>query len=165
MRSIFLIFPQNIGNWYTLASLKCSSSNMYLQCVFWAKIAKNYVYPCQAQFYYLSRGLKGLKWASFWENPIFAYAKTKTQISFAVVFATWIVQYLFYLNPKFQVSSYIQWFSSPDRFSQSEAQIIWANQHSTIKHTFIRSRIGGKQWITATKTFYSSGNMFHSVPF
>ena len=46
------------------------------------------------------------------ENRIFAYAKTKTQISFAVtpklistfVFATWIVQFLYYLNPKFQAS-------------------------------------------------------------
>ena len=44
------------------------------------------------------------------------YAKTKTQISFAVtaklicvfVFATWMVQYLNFLNPKFQVSSYIE---------------------------------------------------------
>ena len=33
-----------------------------------------------------------------------AYAKTKTQIS-AFVFATRIVQFLFYLNPKFQASS------------------------------------------------------------
>ena len=49
-------------------------------------------------------------------KPIFAYAKTKTQISFAVtaklisvfVFATRIVQSLYFLNLKFQVSSYIQ---------------------------------------------------------
>ena len=42
-------------------------------------------------------------------------AKTKTQISFAVttklisafVFATWIVQSLFYLDPKFQASSHL----------------------------------------------------------
>ena len=42
-----------------------------------------------------------------------AFAKTKTQISFAVtaklisafVFAPWIVQFLFYLNPKFLASS------------------------------------------------------------
>ena len=47
------------------------------------------------------------------ENGIIAYAKTKAQISFAVtaklisafVFATRIVQFLFYLNPKFQASS------------------------------------------------------------
>ena len=44
---------------------------------------------------------------------IFAYAKTKAQISFAdtaklisaFVFATQIVQFLFFLNPKFQASS------------------------------------------------------------
>ena len=46
-------------------------------------------------------------------KPAFVYAKTKTQISFAVtaklisafVFATWIVQFLYFLNPKFQSSS------------------------------------------------------------
>ena len=51
----------------------------------------------------------------------FAYAKTKTQISFAVtaklisafVFATRIVQFLFYLNLKFQASSHLLWLYSP----------------------------------------------------
>ena len=46
-------------------------------------------------------------------KPDFAYAKTKVQISFAVtaklisafVFATWIVQFLFFINPNFQASS------------------------------------------------------------
>ena len=55
------------------------------------------------------------------EKTGFAYAKTKTQISFAVtaklisafVFATRIVQFLFYLNPKFQASSHILWLCSP----------------------------------------------------
>ena len=47
------------------------------------------------------------------KNRVFAYAKTKAQISFAVtaklisafVFATRIQQFLFYLNLKFQASS------------------------------------------------------------
>ena len=47
----------------------------------------------------------------------FAYAKTKTQISFAVtaklisifVFATQIMQSLYFLNLKFQASSYLLW--------------------------------------------------------
>ena len=60
-------------------------------------------------------------WAATWENRIFAYAKTKTQISFAVtaklisafVFATSIVQFLCFLNPKFQVSSHLLWLYSP----------------------------------------------------
>ena len=47
--------------------------------------------------------------------------KTKPQISFAVtaklisvfVFATRIVQSLYFVNPKFQVPSYLQWLSSP----------------------------------------------------
>ena len=51
----------------------------------------------------------------------FAYAKTKTQISFAVtakmisafVFATRIVQSLYFLNPKFQASSDLLWLYSP----------------------------------------------------
>ena len=52
----------------------------------------------------------------------------------AFVFATWIVQSLFYLNPKFQASSYLLWLYSPvcvgpsrkpeDRFSQNEAHMI-----------------------------------------
>ena len=51
---------------------------------------------------------------------MFAYAKTKTQISFAVtaklisafVFATRIVQSLYYINPKFQASSHVLWLYS-----------------------------------------------------
>ena len=54
------------------------------------------------------------KWAATWENRIFAYAKTKTQISSAVtaklisafVFATRIVQSLSFQNTKFQASSH-----------------------------------------------------------
>ena len=61
------------------------------------------------------------KWAATWENRIFAYAKTKPQISCAVtaqlisafVFATWIVQSLYFLYPKFRVSSYLLWLYSP----------------------------------------------------
>ena len=56
-----------------------------------------------------------------WENRLFAYAKTKKQISFVVtaklitafVFPTWIAQYLFYLNPKFQASDHPLWLYSP----------------------------------------------------
>ena len=75
------------------------------------------------------------------ENRLFAYAKTKTQISFAVtaklisafVFAIRIVQSLYYLHPKFQASSHLLWLYSlvcvgpgrkpEDQFSQNEAQI------------------------------------------
>ena len=54
--------------------------------------------------------------------PVFlAYEKTKAQISCTVtaqlisafVFATWIVQSLYFLNPKFQASSYLLWLYSP----------------------------------------------------
>ena len=59
--------------------------------------------------------------AASWENQQFAYAKTKAQISFAVtaklisafVFATRIVQFLFYLNPKFQACSSFLCLYSP----------------------------------------------------
>ena len=54
-------------------------------------------------------------------TPDFAYAKTKTQISFAVnaklisafFFASQIVQSLHFLYPKFQASSFILWPYSP----------------------------------------------------
>ena len=54
-------------------------------------------------------------------NRLFAYAKTKTQISFAVtaklisafVFATRLVQSLYFLIPKFQASSHLLWLYSP----------------------------------------------------
>ena len=54
------------------------------------------------------------------KNQRFAYAKAKTQISIAVtaklisafVFATWIIQYLFFLNTKFSACSHLQWLYS-----------------------------------------------------
>ena len=54
-------------------------------------------------------------------KPVFAYAKTKTQISFAVtaklisafVFPTRIVQSLYFLNTKFQASSHLMRLCSP----------------------------------------------------
>ena len=60
-------------------------------------------------------------WASTWEKRVFTYAKTKTQISFAVtaklisafVFATKIVRSLYFLNPKFQASSHLLLLYSP----------------------------------------------------
>ena len=55
-----------------------------------------------------------------YEKRLFANAKTKTQISCAVsaqlisafVFATQILQSLYFLNPKFQASSHILWLYS-----------------------------------------------------
>ena len=70
------------------------------------------------------------------KTVFFAYAKTKTQISFAVtvklisafVFATRIVQSLYFLNTKFQASSHLLWLSDlvgnpEDRFSHNEDEI------------------------------------------
>ena len=74
-------------------------------------------------------------------KPFFAYAKTKTKISFAVtaklisafVFATQIVQSLYYLHPKFQASSHLLCLYSlvcvgpggnpEDGFSHNEARL------------------------------------------
>ena len=64
---------------------------------------------------------KHFKMSLVMRKRIFAYAKTKTQISFAVtaklisafVFAAWIVQSLFFLNPKFHASSHLLWLYSP----------------------------------------------------
>ena len=55
------------------------------------------------------------------KTGFFAYAKTKTQISFAVtaklisafVFTIRIVQSLYFLNPKFQASRHLLWLCSP----------------------------------------------------
>ena len=67
------------------------------------------------------------------ENQIFAYAKTKAKISFTVtanlirafVFATWIVQFLFFLNPKSVSVIVSDLVGNPeDRFSRVAAQII-----------------------------------------
>ena len=75
------------------------------------------------------------------KTGFFAYAKTKTLISFAVtaklikafVFATLIVQSLYFLNPKFLASNHLLWLYSPlcfgpvrnpeDRFCHDKAHI------------------------------------------
>ena len=88
-------------------------------------------------------------WAASWENRLFAYAKTKTLINFAVtaklisafVFAIRIVQFLFYLNTKFQASSHLLSLCSlicvgPDGkprrtvFSQRGSFNIWLNSYN-----------------------------------
>ena len=62
--------------------------------------------------------------------------KTKTQISFAVtaklisafVFATWIVQSLCYLNPKFQASGHLLWLYSPVCVGPGLKPECWSSQ-------------------------------------
>ena len=67
-------------------------------------------------------------------KPAFSYAKTKTQSKLinAFVVAIRIIQFLYYLNPKFQASSHCgcsAWFvwdlvGNPEyQFSHNEAQI------------------------------------------
>ena len=72
------------------------------------------------------------------ENRLFAYEKkiscaVTAQLISAFVFATQIVQSLYFLNPKFQASSHLLWLCSPvcvgpgrnpeDRLSHNEAHI------------------------------------------
>ena len=86
---------------------------------------------------------------------VFAYAKTKTQISCAVtaqlisafVFSTPTVQFLFFLNPKFQASSHFLWVynlvcadlvgNPEDRFSHNEAQFTFVTSECSLRIKFI----------------------------
>ena len=96
----------------------------------------------QGEYTMCTRSYKGYKMSRVMRKPVFlAYAKTKTQISFAVtaklisvfVFATRIVQSLYFLNPKFHASRHLLCLKSPvyvelvgnpeDRFSLNEAHI------------------------------------------
>ena len=77
-------------------------------------------------------------------KPAFAYAKTKAQISFAVtmklisafVFATRIVQSLYFLNPKFQASSHLLWLYSPVRVGpgQIPRRPVFSQRGSNFNH-------------------------------
>ena len=66
-------------------------------------------------------GVRGFNHQATVPPSVSAYAKTKTQISFAVtaklisafVFALRIVQLLYYINPKFLASSHLLWLYSP----------------------------------------------------
>ena len=84
-------------------------------------------------------------------NQLFAYVKTKLQISCAVttqlindfVFTTQIKQSLFFLNPKFQASSYILWLHSPDlvrnredRLSHNEAHMFLSGNINQLKQEY-----------------------------
>ena len=70
-------------------------------------------WACSCKILYLSQVMR--------KPFFFAYAKTKTQISFAMtaklisafVFATWIIQSLYFLNLKFQASNHILCLYSP----------------------------------------------------
>ena len=76
--------------------------------------------PCLEKIYHLLMRTK-VQLSLFMRKPFFAYAKTKTQISFTVttklisafVFATRIVQFLYFLSVKFQASSHLQQLHSP----------------------------------------------------
>ena len=81
------------------------------------------------------------------ENQKSAYAKAKAQISFAVtaklisayVFATRIVQYLYFLNPKFPASSHLLWLLRLVRVGPVRKSHCWFSHnvaHIVIKNPF-----------------------------
>ena len=72
------------------------------------------------------------------KTSFFVYAKTKTQISFALtaklisafVFAIRIVQSLYFLNPKFQASSHLRWlWFVPDQVKNPENRFSYNEAH------------------------------------
>ena len=110
------------------------------------------------------RGIFGI--GSFWRNVFSAKwfsakchaPKTKAQISFAVnaklisafVFATGMVQFLFFLNPKFQASIYLVTARAGLRQTWSE----------TLKTAFLASRLKSYLERSSVKVSYLS----HTVP-
>ena len=98
----------NAGSFHRFQGFAINSSQFWYYKMFFQAIHSNMT-PFTRLLWSLYQNI----WAASWENGIIAYAKTKAQISFAVtaklisafVFATRIVQFLFYLNPKFQASS------------------------------------------------------------
>ena len=134
---IFCLFSKVSAQIYTRVLLSKIILSTTPNCC-WILIIKNivpgdYAYLWSLHCYKVSLDMS--------KKKILAYAKTKTQISFAVtaklisafVFATWIVQLLFYINPKFHASSHLLWLYSlvcvgPGRkprrpFSRNEAQV------------------------------------------
>ena len=58
---IFRISAQNIDCGYSLEPPWQGGSNDYQQSMFLSRNKKNNVYPCKPQFFYIKRGLKGVK--------------------------------------------------------------------------------------------------------
>ena len=109
------------------------------------------------------------------KNRIFAYAKTKTQIRCAVtvqlisafVFAIQIVLSLYFLNPKFQVSSHLPWLYSPvcvgpgrkprrPIFSQRGSNVLCLNFGTYLMWYTRHSEINCKFHDEMTKTWYKA---------
>ena len=85
-------------------------------------IIRHFLHEAASTFLFASMEEEAWSKKNFYDmNRIFAYAKTKPQISCAVtaqvisafVFATRIVQFLFFLNPKFQACTQLLWLHRP----------------------------------------------------
>ena len=110
--------------------------------------------------------------AASWENWIFAYAKTKAQISFAVtakliiafVFSNRIVQFLLYLCPKFQDFNFLLRLYrlvcvAPGR--NSRRSVFWG-RGSFLSYTF--QAMYHSVWLLARPITISSGASPKRVP-
>ena len=111
-------FTTHVHVWSRLGCLKLQRCPKQMKFHIWLpqinssdlKIFTN-LYGIHNRIVSVVHAFQSVNWAATWENRIFAYAKTKMQISFRVttklmsafVFTTWIVQSLCFLNPKFQV--------------------------------------------------------------
>ena len=102
--------------------------------------------------------------AASWENQQSAYAKTKAQISFAVtakliiafVFATRIVQLLYFLNPKFRASSqllclyssvFVEPVQKPHRWFSHKAAHINAIIACILEILCLGNYLNGSKWL------------------
>ena len=98
--SFFLFFYIKLRTRYWVVRYSCS------QCC----SSKLGFLPRETLVFYMSPGVRN------WSQR-FSFAKTKTQIIFVInvapfFFATWIVQYSYFLYPKFQAASHLQWLYS-----------------------------------------------------
>ena len=106
--------------------------------------------------------------------------KTKTQISFAVttklisafVFATWKVQYLYFLNTKFQASSHLQWQYSLVCVGPGQNPHCWFSQAGAhIIHFYIKIQdlvitkkcLYWQVWSTSTYTVMQNADFVKSL--
>ena len=105
-------------------------------------------------------------------KPAFCICENKDadQLISAFVFAIRIVQFLYYLNPKFQTSSYLLWLYSPvcvgpgrkpeDRFSQNEAHmsLVPSSKILSFSHTFaVNQVVLSPTWLrTQTTDFHAA---------
>ena len=104
------------------------------------------------------------------KTRIFAYMKTKVQINCAVtaqlistfVFATWILQFILFLNLKFQASSHLLWLHKPVCIRPDP------ESPKPFGVTHVCLEIGGREYgqfdVSPVKYSYSDTQLVHTSP-